>query len=152
MNKPVIGDIRGVLIPVGTEKLLLPNATVAEIISYRDPESTPEGAPNWLLGDIGWRQRTVPVVALENMFGGDYQGYTRGRIAVCYSLLEDEEHPYLGVVSDGIPHLVRVREEDIEVLPLSDADRELPVLARLRLKDEEALIPDLARLTEMVAA
>jgi chemosensory pili system protein ChpC len=152
MNKPVVGDIRGVLIPVGTEKLLLPNATVAEIIAYRDPENTSQDAPNWLLGDIGWRQRMVPVVALENMFGGDYQGYTRGRIAVCYSLLEDRERPYLGVISDGIPHLVRVREQDIEVLPLGDADLGLPVLARLRLKEDEALIPDLARLSEMVAA
>jgi chemosensory pili system protein ChpC len=152
MNKPIVGDIRGLMIPVGGERLLLPNATVAEIISYRDPVAAGDDMPNWLLGDITWRQRTVPVAALENLFGGDFQGYTRGRIAVCYSLLEDRERPYLGVVSDGIPHLVRVREEDIEVLPLSDADADMPVLARLKLKGEEALIPDLARLSEMAAA
>lgn len=152
MNKPVVGDIRGVLIPVGGERLLLPNATVAEIISYRDPDASREDGPAWLLGSISWRQRKVPVVALETLLGGEYKGYTRGRIAVCYSLLDDNERPYLGVVSDGIPRLVRVREEDIEPLPLSEADADLPVLARLSLKGEEALIPDLARLTEMVAA
>lgn len=152
MSDQAIGDIRGVLIPVGGQRLLLPNATVAEIIAYRDPAPAPEGAPAWVLGTFDWRQRSVPMVVLETLLGGTYEGYMRGRIAVCYSLLDGKEKPYLGVVSDGIPHLVRVREEDIEPLPLSDADAELPLLARLRLKGEEALIPDIARLSEIVAA
>lgn len=147
-----LGDIRGVLIPVGNQLLLLPNATVAEIIAHREPASVPNDAPNWMLGDIDWRQRQVPLVVLENLFGGTYTGYKRGRIAICYSLLAGEERPYLGVVSDGIPHLVRVREADIEPLPLTGADADLPVLARLVIKGEEALIPDLARLTEMLPA
>lgn len=145
-------DIRGVLIPVGGQQLLLPNATVAEIIAYRDPVARTEGGPDWLLGDIDWRQRKVPVVALETLLGGQFRGYTRGRIAICYSLLEGERRPYLGVVSDGIPHLVRVREEDVEPLPLSDEDAGLPVLARLRIKGEDAFIPDLARLSQMTLA
>jgi len=152
MNGQVPDNIRGVLIPVGGQQLLLPNATVAEIIAYRDPAAPGSDAPGWLLGSIDWRQRQVPVVALENLLGGEYRGYTRGRIAVCYSLLEGEEFPYLGVVSDGIPHLVRVRGEDIEPLPAQDGDADLPLLARLTIKGEDALIPDLARLSEMVAA
>lgn len=146
------GDIRGVLIPIGGQQLLLPNATVAEIIAYRDPVSRPENSADWQLGDIEWRQRKVPVVALETLLGGQYKGYTRGRIAVCYSLIEGEQRPYLGVVSDGIPHLVRVREEDIEPLPPVDGDAELPVLVRLKLKGEDALIPDIARLSQMTLA
>ncbi len=145
-----VGDIRGVLIPIGGQQLLLPNANVAEIIAYREPASPPADAPDWLLGDFDWRQRKVPLAALENMLGGQYKGYTRGRIAICYSLLAGEQRPYLGLVSDGIPHLVRVREEDIEPLPLLDGDADLPILARLRLKGEEALIPDVARLSERV--
>lgn len=152
MNGQVVTDIRGVLIPIGGQRLLLPNATVAEIIAYRDATPGAEGGPPWLLGNIDWRQRSVPTVALETMLGGEYKGYRRGRIAVCYSLLEGNEKPYLGVVSDGIPHLVRVRAEDIEPLPLLDGDADLPVLARLKLKGEDALIPDIARLSEMVAA
>lgn len=147
-----IGDIRGVLIPVGGQQLLLPNATVAEIIAYRDPVSRPDSGPDWLLGDIDWRQRKVPLVALETLLGGQYQGYTRGRIAVCYSLIEGERRPYLGVVSDGIPHLVRVREADVEPLSLAPDDADLPVLARLKIKGEDALIPDIARLSEMTLA
>jgi chemosensory pili system protein ChpC len=152
MNGLAMTDIRGLLIPIGGQRLLLPNATVAEIIAYRDPAPAAEGSPSWLLGNIDWRQRDVPTVALENMFGGEYQGYTRGRIAVCYSLLAGTERPYLGVVSDGIPHLVRVRAEDIEPLPPQGGDSDLPLLARLKLKGEDALIPDVARLSELAAA
>lgn len=145
-----VGDIRGVLIPIGGQQLLLPNANVAEIIAFREPASPPGGAPDWMLGDFDWRQRKVPLAALENLLGGEYKGYTRGRIAVCYSLLDDEKRPYLGLVSDGIPHLVRVREADIEPLPLSDEDADLPILARLKLKGDEVLIPDVERLTQSV--
>jgi chemosensory pili system protein ChpC len=143
------------LISIGEQRLLLPNATVAEIISYRDAEQpAADGSPGWLVGSINWRQRKVPLLALERLFGDSSADYTylRGRIAVCYSLLEDSEHPYLGVVSDGIPRLVRVRQEDIEPLPLSEAEAGMPMLARLKLKGEEAIVPDIARLSAEVAA
>lgn len=144
-----VGDIRGVLIPIGGNKLLLPNANVAEIIAFREPASAPQDAPDWLLGEFDWRQRRVPLAALENLLGGTYQGYTRGRIAICYSLLAGDRSPYLGLVSDGIPHLVRVREEDVEPLSLQPDDQDRPVLARLRFKDEEVVIPDVAKLAEI---
>jgi iron complex outermembrane receptor protein len=42
-------EIRGVMVPVTEGRLLLPNATVAEVISYTKPEPV-SGAPTWLLG------------------------------------------------------------------------------------------------------
>jgi chemosensory pili system protein ChpC len=155
MTSATTGDIRGVLISIGGQRLLLPNATVAEIISYRDAEhAAAEGSPAWLLGDITWRQRKVPLLSLERLFGdgSDEYTYLRGRIVVCYSLLGDSERPYLGIISDGIPRLVRVGEEDIEPLPLGEAEAGMPLLARLKLKGEEAIIPDIARLSADVAA
>ena len=41
--------IRGVLIQVADARLLLPNATIAEVLSYADPDRV-ENAPDWLLG------------------------------------------------------------------------------------------------------
>ena len=51
--------IRGVLIQVADARLLLPNATIAEVLSYADPDRV-ENAPDWLLGRIRWRGQ-VPV-------------------------------------------------------------------------------------------
>ena len=42
-------EIRGLMIPVTGTKVLLPNATVAEVITYSVPEKIPN-APIWLLG------------------------------------------------------------------------------------------------------
>ena len=39
-------EIRGVMIPVTGGRVLLPNATVAEVITYTAPEKI-EGAPAW---------------------------------------------------------------------------------------------------------
>ena len=40
-------DIRGVLISVTQGRLLLPNASVAEVITYSEPEPVAD-APDWL--------------------------------------------------------------------------------------------------------
>ena len=41
--------IHCLLIPLHKETMLLPNAAVAEVIAYSDPESIPD-APDWLHG------------------------------------------------------------------------------------------------------
>ena len=46
-------DIRGVLISVTGSRLLLPNASVAEVITYSEPEVL-DNAPPWLLGRVRW--------------------------------------------------------------------------------------------------
>ena len=47
-------DIRGVTISVTGGRLLLPNANIAEIITFAEPEALPE-APDWVLGRLRWR-------------------------------------------------------------------------------------------------
>ena len=55
-------DIRGVLIQVAGTRLLLPNATIAEVMSFAEPDPV-ENAPDWLLARIRWRGWQLPVVA-----------------------------------------------------------------------------------------
>ncbi|TWG92955.1 chemosensory pili system protein ChpC [Luteimonas sp. J16] len=54
MNTPIQSDIRAVLIQTEAARLLLPNATISEVLSYADPEPV-DAAPPWLLGTIGCR-------------------------------------------------------------------------------------------------
>ena len=61
-------DIRGVLIQVARGRLLLPNATIAEVLSYAAPEPVAD-APEWLLGRIRWRGWMVPLVAFSRLAG-----------------------------------------------------------------------------------
>ena len=52
------------LIPLHKETMLLPNAAVAEVIAYSDPETIPD-APDWLQGWLSWRDRKVPLISFE---------------------------------------------------------------------------------------
>ena len=47
-------EIRGLMIPVTNGRVLLPNASVAEVITLSTPEKVPN-APEWLMGRINWR-------------------------------------------------------------------------------------------------
>ena len=52
-------EIRGVLIQAGEHRLLLPNATVAEVLT-RAPVEPIAGMPDWLPGRIDWHGWPVP--------------------------------------------------------------------------------------------
>lgn len=150
-NRQVVGEIRGVLIPLLGLRLLLPNAAVAEIIDY-SPPAAGRDQPDWLLGMIKWRQRNLPVIRFETLLGqASEDSGVRRRLAVCHALTADARRPYMGLVTQGIPRLVRVREELLEPMPGDDLAG-LPVHARVRVNGEEALIPDLDRLEDLLAA
>ena len=111
MNRPVQSDIRGVLIQVAGARLLLPNATIAEVLSFADPDAI-DNAPDWLLGRIRWRGWQLPLVAFSRL------------VTVSEAALVTEE-------------------TDRSLLPRG-------VAARVALNDDEALVPDLAQLEQLI--
>src|SRR3546814_12966203 len=77
-----VQDIRGVLIQVGGARLLLPNATISEVLSYADPEPV-ENAPEWLMGRIRWRGWQLPLVSFSRIAGlAEEQGGLGSKVAV----------------------------------------------------------------------
>jgi chemosensory pili system protein ChpC len=146
-------DVRSVLLPLQGAQLLLPNAAVSEVVGYRRPEGPDAGMPvGWFLGNQSWRQQVLPLISFERLLGlpAEAPG-RRSRVAVCNTLSGNPRLPYIGVVLDNIPHLVRAAEENIAPL---EAPRELGifVLRQVRVFGEEAWIPDLDALERSVLA
>ena len=138
-------DIRGVLIHVEGDSLLLPNAVVAEVLSFSAPDAV-EGAPDWLLGNIRWRGWQMPLVAFSRMAGiAEEQGGLGSKVVVLKALGGNPKAPYFAVLTQGFPRLVTVPREQLqpqeEAEPLPDG-----VLARVMLREDSALVPDLARI------
>ncbi len=137
--------IRGVLIQVADAKLLLPNATIAEVLSYADPEPVAD-APDWLLGRIRWRGWQLPLVAFSRFSGiaEDEQGGLGSKVIVLKALGGDAKRPFFAVLTQGFPRLVTVTETALR----DSKDDKVPegVLARVRLNEDDALLPDLATL------
>lgn len=138
-------DIRGVMISVTNGRLLLPNATVAEVITYSDPEPL-AGAPDWLLGRIRWRGWRIPMVSFSRLAGyADAEGERGAKVAVLKALSGHPRLPYFCLITQGFPRLTTVSRDELVERAREGA---LPagVLMEVLLREDEAVIPDLEQI------
>lgn len=148
MNTP-LRDIRGVLIQTESARLLLPNATISEVLSYADPEPV-DNAPDWLLGRIRWRGWYLPLVAFAPLAGlGSEAGGLGSKVIVLKALGGEATMPFFALLTKGFPRLVTV-SRDALLESSGDADagddaNALPqgVSARVRFNDDVAYVPDI---------
>jgi chemosensory pili system protein ChpC len=141
-EQPLPREIRCVLVPVSNLRLLLPNATVAEVITYTKPEPVND-APEWLLGRIAWRGWRVPLVsfaALSKSEAGDSEASVR--VAVLKALGGNPKLPFVAMLTQGFPRLTTLNAELI--IPTHDGTALPPgVRAQVLVRDDVAMIPDL---------
>ncbi|MGA0586178.1 chemotaxis protein CheW [Dyella sp. KRB-257] len=141
-EQPLPREIRCVLVPAGELRLLLPNATVAEVITLPTPEPV-AGAPDWLLGRIAWRGWRVPLVSFTRLAGaGEGDPDLAVRVAVLKALGGNPELPFIAVLTQGFPRLTTLNAELI--IPTHDGSALPPgVRANVLVRDDMAVIPDL---------
>ena len=149
MNTTTSTDIRGVLIQIAGARLLLPNATIAEVLSFADPDPVPN-APEWLLGRIRWRGWQLPLVAFSRLSGiAEEKGGLGSKVIVLKALGGNPKAPFFAVLTQGFPRLVTVSRDALVAEESGDA---LPrgVRARVVLKDDAALLPDLEQVEQLI--
>lgn len=133
--------ISSLYLPITDGKLVLPNVAVAEVIEYSRPK-VKEGFPHYYLGDISWRGIDVPLLSFEEVNGGDRPPKnTEVRIAVLNNTGTDSKRlPFVAILTQGLPRLVKVSEDIIQHASKSDLPAEH---SRIRVDGEEAVIPNL---------
>ena len=142
-------EIRGVMLPVTGGRLLVPNTTMAEVITYAHPVPV-AGAPSWLLGRLAWRGWGLPVLAFSALAGvADDESTDNTRVAILKALSGHARLPYFGVLTQGFPRLTLISEdilgsdEDAGALPIG-------VREQVRVHGEPAWIPDLAAVENLI--
>jgi chemosensory pili system protein ChpC len=148
MTQPLPSQISCLLIPVEGNNLLLPNASVAEVVDYQNPEPTHD-TPAWFLGFIRWRGLRLPLISYEGANGSNNNEISpRARIAVTNTI---GEHPsplaFMAIVTQGIPRLMKVSKEEI-----AEAESAVPGPADkavVRVSGEDAIIPELTHLEKL---
>jgi len=137
------------MITVNEGRLLLPNASVAEVITYSEPELV-ENAPEWLLGRIRWRGWRLPLLSFSRFAGWSQEdGQLGAKVAVLKALGGNPKLPYFAVLSQGFPRLVTVARSalaeahDMKDLPLG-------IHSRVTLNDDAAVVPDLLSLELLI--
>lgn len=142
-------EIRGLMIPVANGRLLLPNATVAEVIAYTAPEHI-ENAPEWMLGTFAWRGWRVPLVSFPQLSGaGREDNSNQSKIAVLKALGGDPKLPFIAVLTQGFPRLITVTPDSL-VPTDDDGRRATGVLAEVLVREDPATIPDLAAIETLL--
>lgn len=122
--------------------MLLPSAAVAEVIGYRTPDALHD-QPQWVQGTVSWHQRDIPVLDFERLMGRDDLGAgIRQRIAVCYAIGGNADWPLLGLLTQGIPRLLRVSKNSIQVASGDEAGAK-PVRMSVSIAGESLIVPDL---------
>ncbi len=137
------------LIPSEPETLVLPTSVMAEVIDYQQPMAI-DSTPPWLLGEIEWENRQVPVFSFSALINANDVGEVPGKskIMILKSLSESARIPYLGVLLDDLPRPISIKEGDLE--ETGDDKKSLGVYRRVTVDEQEAIIPDLDRLTHLV--
>ena len=136
-------DIRAVLIQTETSRLLLPNATISEVLSYAEPEPVAD-APDWLLGRIRWRGWRLPLLAFAQLSGqGVEQRGLGSKVVVLKSLGGEASLPFFALLTKGFPRLVSVSRDALADAGEAEAEPAQGVRAYVRLNDEVVAIPDI---------
>ena len=142
-------EVASLLIPVVDRLLLIPTVTVAEMVSYQEPLHNPQ-APDWYLGDVGWREQQVPLVSFEVINGEPKPSYNnRCRIAILNNTGVDEKLPFLALATQGIPRLSRVKADEIQ--ELEDKKLKRFELMAVMHAGESVIIPDVSALEQALS-
>ncbi|RZV37330.1 MAG: chemotaxis protein CheW [Chromatiales bacterium] len=144
-------ELYSLLIPLAEDRLIVPRACVAEVVRFSPPEQE-DGAYDWMLGNVSWNGRALPVVSFEGALGKDVPAITgRTRIVVFYASTGNLKTGYFGVLTQGFPQLVRVNKDVLQLHTTEGWPQDAPVLCRVKMINEFPLIPNLEKLEAMLA-
>ncbi len=141
--------IHCMLAPTEEDILLLPTNVLAKVVDFQQPSPLAD-APSWLIGQIEWEDRQVPVFSFFALINGGDPGKisSRSKIMIIKSLSESGRVPYMGVLLGDLPRMTSIKEFDLE--KTGDKNKSLGVFSRIKLEGQDAIIPDLDRLTHLI--
>ncbi len=130
-------------IPTGRFPLLVPSATVAEVINITELTPLPFSQP-WILGVLGWRTKPIPVISFEALLAKTpATPGPRSRVIVFYPLRGRGSDEFFGMFSarEPQPHIIDNSAELVHS-PVGAVDSPY-VAATVRLREKTLLIPSL---------
>jgi len=134
----------GLIIPTEAAALIVPAASVAEII-LSPPEVKPlPASPPWVLGYIHWRNYPVTLVSFERL-ASDQEISGFSRICVLYPLPGREAYDYFAVVTNGEPRSLEITDA-VASAPLPPRVSKRYAAGAITLDHQTLVIPGLEAL------
>jgi chemosensory pili system protein ChpC len=152
----VTEELFSLLIPFGPDRIIVPRACVAEVVRFNpQPTSTKSDRQpaEWLRGTTGWNNRQIPVISFEALCGREApKPGGRTRVVVFHPLGGSGDCPPYGVLSEGFPQMVKVNREVVDLDESFIIPEGVPLICRISMLKEQALIPDLEAVERHLAA
>jgi chemosensory pili system protein ChpC len=149
MARQASDQVHALEIPLVGFSLLLPSASIAEIVSLAELARVPFG-PNWLVGVTGWRTLAVPVVSFEGLIGQRVAPPApSSKIAVIYPLKGRGDWEFYGILSAAEPRPRAVEGAGLVTAEPSELPESELVAAGFRVSNRLLAIPDLEALKKV---
>ena len=136
-------EIPAFIVPLQKSNIVVPNATVAEIIPY-EPLQRGQETPDWFLGFLGWRGVQVPVVSFEMLTvqRGSFSlvSVSSARLVILKALGGTDELRFFAIVAQALPKLVSITSQELFA---TDEPINRTELARARYANDIVAVPDL---------
>jgi len=144
--------VRSQLIPLDGMRLVLPNTSIAEVITQQAVEASEyNNAPLWVIGQLQWRGIKIPLLSFEQIADdnlvGDIEDFTATksiRIVVLNASSHSDTLPFYAIVAQGIPRLMALNDSAIIDAP---EQSHTPYILRNTLIDANpAIIPNMQQI------
>ena len=143
-------EIRGLMIPVSGGRVLLPNATVAEVITYSVPEKI-ANAPAWSPGRLSGRGGRLPLFSFARLPGAaGSEPVSNAKVAVLKALSGNAKMPFIAMLAQGFPRLTTITP-DLLIPTGNEGEHPHGVHAQVLVRDDHAVIPNLDQIETLVA-
>lgn len=138
-------QIHALALPTRTGVLLVPSATIAEVVNIPTLSPLPLSPP-WVIGTVGWRSLAVPVVSFEAIMGGTPAlPVATSKAVVFYPLSGRSQWEFFALLSSTEP-----RPQSVDGSAIALTPSELPdspyIAAGLKFNDQPMWIPSLDEL------
>ena len=118
MSRQNQDSIHALAVPTGVGVLLVPSATIAEVVNMMTLAPIPLASP-WLLGAVSWRSLAVPVVSFEALLGKPpLAPAPTSKAIVFYPLTGRSQWEFFAILSSAEPRPQPVDASAIAVAPV----------------------------------
>lgn len=149
-------QVNGLLLPVTSAVLLVPQLAVAEVLSSSDLEAgdlhldETRISPHYY-GWVRWRDQDVPLLSFDSIYSGLRPSLDEGlKVVICNAVFKAAAGGFYALVVSGFPRATRLSMESEMVLEGSPSDQE-GVQMRVNIDGKEVLIPDFDLIEKIVS-
>lgn len=142
-------QLKCVLLNINEDRLILPNAAIAEIVPVRNMINV-ANKPAWVLGFLDWRGNSVPLISFELLGGVRMPSLASEEVkaVVVYSVGDDVNMPFMSFLVKGAPQSINIISSD--VIPNNEESNHPAIDQKVMVKGEMASIIDMERLESII--